>query len=144
MKHFCVFFFKTPVGILFFLLFTLSACSSQEEQSAQTNQTLKPVKVEVKLNPQEAKAKQEVEIQAIVTQGNEPVEDANDVKFEIWKDENQEHETAKRETIEAKHKGNGVYVIKKTFSEEGIYNINAHTNARNMHIMPLIKVSIIK
>ncbi|WP_050179671.1 FixH family protein [Domibacillus robiginosus] len=128
---------KNPVVILFFLLFILSACSSQEEQSAQTNQVMKLVKVEVKLNPEEAKAKQKTEIQAIVTQDNEPVEDADEVKFEIWKEGDEKHET-----IKAAHRKDGIYAINKTFTEEGIYNIIAHTNARSLHTMPKIQVTI--
>lgn len=137
MKHFFVSILKNPAGALFFLLFILSACSSQEQQSTQTNQMPKLIKVEVKLNPEEARAKQEAEIQAIVTQGDEPVEDADDVKFEIWKEGDEEHET-----IEATHTGNGVYAINKTFLEEGIYNIIAHTNARDLHTMPKVQVTI--
>jgi hypothetical protein len=137
MKHFLFSVLKKPVGVLIFLVFILSACSSQEEQSIQSNQVPKLVKVEVKLNPEEAKAKQEVEIQAIVTQDNEPVEDADDVKFEIWKEGDEQHET-----IEASHTGNGVYAINKTFLKEGIYNIIAHTNARDLHTMPKVQVTI--
>lgn len=97
----------------------------------------KLVTVEIKLSPEEIKAKQEVEIQAIVTQGNKPVEDTDDVKFEIWKEGDGQHET-----IEASHKRNGVYTINKTFLVEGLYNIIAHTNARDLHTIPKTQMTV--
>ncbi|WP_156509930.1 hypothetical protein [Rossellomorea aquimaris] len=32
--------------------------------------------------------------------------------------------------------GNGIYTIKKTFKEEGIYYVQTHVTARDMHVMP--------
>ncbi|MCI2255577.1 FixH family protein [Domibacillus sp. PGB-M46] len=137
MKRFFVSALKNPAGVLFFLLFILSACS-QEEQSVQSNQAPKLVEVEIKLNPKEAKLNQEVEIQAIVTQDNEPVEDADDVKFEIWKEEGGDQ----HDTLEATHIGNGVYAINIKFHNDGLYYIIAHTNARDLHTMPKIQVIV--
>ena len=74
---------------------------------------------------------EEVVNEALVTQGDEEVKDANEVKFEIWKSGQEEHKK-----IIGKHQGNGIYSITKTFQEEGDYSIIAHVTARDMHNMP--------
>ncbi|MFD3447878.1 FixH family protein [Microbacteriaceae bacterium 4G12] len=117
------------------LVFALAGCGSQAKKKS--DEAPKEVKVEVKTNPKTIKANESVEIQAIVTQDGKNVDDADDVKFEIWKDGDQ-----KKEMFEAKHKGNGVYAIEKTFPVDGVYQITAHTNARDMHVMPTVKVTV--
>jgi hypothetical protein len=121
------------------LVFALAGCGSNggHNHDAKTDEVPKEVKVEVKTNPKTIKPNEKTEIQAIVTQDGKKVDDADDVKFEIWKDGDQKHEM-----IEAKHKGNGVYTIEKEFSTDGIYHIIAHTNARDMHVMPEVKVTV--
>lgn len=44
--------------------------------------------------------------------------------------------------LEGKHKGKGVYAVEKTFETDGVYHIIAHTNAREMHVMPEVKVAV--
>ena len=48
----------------------------------------------------------------------------------------------KHEMLEGKHKGKGVYAVEKTFETDGVYHIIAHTNAREMHVMPEVKVAV--
>lgn len=121
------------------LIFLLTGCGSDtgHQHDAHTDEVPKAVEVELKTNPATITANETTEIQAIVTQDSKPVDDADDVKFEIWKDGEQEHET-----LEAAHKGNGVYAIEKQFSTDGMYHIIAHTNARDMHVMPEVTVTV--
>lgn len=137
MKHHRTLILQKPIGILFALTLLLAACSQSEEDNVQSNEIPKVVEVTININPEKAKINKEVEIQAMVTQGNEAVTDADDVKFEIWKEGEEKHEK-----IEATHKGDGIYAINKTFSENGIYHIIAHTNARGMHTMPKIQITV--
>ena len=51
----------------------------------------------------------------------EKVTDADDVKFEIWKDGDEKHEM-----LDGKHKGKGVYAVEKTFETDGVYHIISH------------------
>ncbi len=120
-------------------VFALAGCSgnSEHNQGAQTDEVPKEVKVEVKTKPETIKPNEKAEIQAIVTQDGKKVEDADEVEFEVWKDGDQKHEMTK-----AKHKGNGVYTIEKVFDADGVYHIIAHTNARDMHVMPEVKVTV--
>ena len=48
----------------------------------------------------------------------------------------------KHEMLDGKHKGKGVYAVEKTFETDGVYHIIAHTNAREMHVMPEVKVAV--
>ncbi|WP_369902764.1 FixH family protein [Bacillus manliponensis] len=123
----------------FIAVVAVAGCNTQKEEAKETKQEkkLEEVKVEVKTNPAELKPNEKVEVQAIVTQGKEKVTDASDVKFEIWKNGEENHEM-----LEGKHKGDGVYVVEKTFPADGVYHIIAHTNARDMHVMPEVKVAV--
>jgi hypothetical protein len=49
-----------------------------------------------------------------VTQGDEKVEDAKKVEFEIWKSDEETHEK-----VLGEHQGNGIYSISKTFCRRG-------------------------
>ncbi|TFE02200.1 FixH family protein [Jeotgalibacillus salarius] len=105
----------------------LAACSQEEETAIEM-----PEMVEVEISvPDDAVPGEETVLQAEVTQGGEVVEDANEVLFEIWNDA----EGTESERVEASHTENGVYEVAYTF-EESIYTVQAHTTARDMHVMP--------
>ncbi|CAG9610896.1 hypothetical protein BACCIP111899_00068 [Bacillus rhizoplanae] len=122
---------------LFITMLALAGCNTKSDETTKKNKSLEEVKVEIKTNPETLKPNEKVEVQATVTQGKEKVTDADDVKFEIWKDGEE-----KKEMLDAKNKGNGVYAIDKTFPSDGVYHIIAHTNARDMHVMPEVKVAV--
>ncbi|WP_199426453.1 FixH family protein [Thermaerobacillus caldiproteolyticus] len=104
----------------------LAACNQEKQEENQ------PAVLNVKIKTDDhIELNKETEIACLVTYGNEKVTDADEVKFEIWKQGNNQHEMLK-----AKHEGNGKYVVKKTFTEPGTYSVIAHVTARNMHNMP--------
>lgn len=129
---------KYWIMVALFLLVLAGCSSGQEDQNSEaTNELPKEVKVEVKTAPEAVQAHEHTEIQAIVTQDGKAVNDADDVKFEIWKDGAEQHVM-----LTAKAKGNGMYAVDKTFPEDGVYHITAHTNARDMHVMPTVQVTV--
>ena len=69
--------------------------------------------------------------EAKITQGDENVEDADEVTFEIWRSKDEKHEK-----IDVKHAEDGIYRLEKTFEQEGTYYIISHVTARDMHNMP--------
>ena len=71
-------------------------------------------------------------------QGNEPVHDAQEVQFEVWK----ENQKKMSEKIAAKLEKDGIYTAKKQFQEDGIYYVQAHVTARGMHVMPVKKLVV--
>jgi uncharacterized lipoprotein NlpE involved in copper resistance len=118
---------KLVVGMLI-ILSLLAGCGSKQDT---TNDEIDFLEVDLTINPEKAKLGEEVTFSAKVTYGDEAVEDADEVKFEVWRSQSENHEE-----IVVKHKENGVYELKKSFSEEGTYYVYAHVTARGMHNMP--------
>jgi hypothetical protein len=108
------------------VLFVLAGCSKDEK----LDELPEFVEVVIK-TPETINVNEEVVIEALVTQGDEKVEDAEKVEFELWKSDQETHEK-----ILGEHQGNGIYTIKKTFQEAGDYFVIAHVTARDMHNMP--------
>jgi hypothetical protein len=110
----------------------VAGCSNETDNTKQKEETPSLEFVEVSIQtPEQINLNEEIQIKAIVTQGKDQVDDANEVKFELWKVGQEEHEK-----IEAQNDGKGIYSIKKTFSENGNYAVIAHVTARSMHSMP--------
>ncbi|MFJ8265202.1 FixH family protein [Peribacillus asahii] len=108
------------------VLIVLVGCGKEEEE-----QLPKMLHVELEITPELAKVNETVSFQAKVTYGDEIVTDADEVSFEIWREDEKESET-----IPVKHSQDGVYKLEKTFKEEGTYYVYAHVTARNLHTMP--------
>lgn len=118
----------------------LAACGStnnNENTNGNKDEVPSMVEVEIKL-PEAVEPNQEVKIEALVTQGEENVDDASEVKFEVWK----QGQEADHEMVVASNDGSGIYSIMKTFEEEGFYYVVAHTTARDMHVMPRVELTV--
>lgn len=117
--------------LLGFILFSgvLAGCSNQSDTTSGKEPQM--VEVSIKFVPEKIKPNEKEKIEAIVTQGKDKVSDANEVKFEIWKTGQDQHEM-----LEARNEGKGVYSINKTFPDNGQYFVTAHVTARSMHTMP--------
>ncbi|MBM0066475.1 FixH family protein [Alkalicoccobacillus gibsonii] len=115
--------------ILFISTFLLSACNTSEPDL----ESIIPDIIEVQIDlPESSPPNEKLKIPVNVTQGDEPVDDARDVVIEIWKDQDRENGFLE----EAKHQSDGLYQIDYTFEEDGIYLVQAHVTARDMHSMP--------
>lgn len=115
----------------------LAGCTneaSSQHDMHQEDPSLEPVQVEV-LTDETLQPGEEVELAARVTQEGEAVEDADEVKFEVWESGLREDGTM----LEAELTEDGVYQAKHTFDKEGVYYMFAHTTARGMHVMPKTK-----
>lgn len=127
--------------ILFFFImtmFVLTACSTgQDPKEASLEDVPELLEVSI-ITPEKIEINQEVSIEAKVSQGEEKVTKADEVKFEIWKSDQEDHEM-----IPAKNEKDGTYTIKKSFSEGGNYFIVAHTTANRMHSMPKKEVTVL-
>lgn len=120
--------FMVMLMVILLGLYT-SACSQEEAEE-------EPQFLDVQLtaNPSKADVNEEITFEAKVTYGSEEVKDADEVKFEIWRSQAEEHEK-----IVVEHDENGIYRLKKSFTEEGTYYIISHVTARSMHNMPKIE-----
>jgi hypothetical protein len=116
------------------VLIGLSVTSCAQQKAEEEPQFLE---VQLTANPEKAELNEEVTFEAKVTYGAEEVKDADEVKFEIWRSQAEDHEK-----IVVEHEENGIYRLNKTFEEEGTYYIIAHVTARRMHNMPKIEFVI--
>jgi hypothetical protein len=123
---------KKIAVVLVLLIGIIAGCSSKKDEAGQVDSNTTPAIIEVSIQmPDTINPNEEVTIQALVTQGSEKVDDANEVKFEIEKVGQEDNET-----VEGQNDGKGIYSIKKTFTENGDYKVTAHVTARSMHSMP--------
>lgn len=119
-------------------LILLAACGHNEnEQSEKGEVEVYPLEVDLQV-PEQGETNQEISLKAMVTYGDEKVENANEVQFEVWKDGEKE----KSEIVEAPHVGNGIYEISYTFKEDGIYFVQSHVTAKDQHNMPKKQIII--
>src|SRR5690625_3635753 len=116
--------------LLAFALAMLVACNNDEstnEDDTTTDEEDELVALEVEFNvPETADADETVELEAIVTYGDEMVDDADEVEFEYWEGEDTDNST----TIDSVNEGEGRYTAEVEFEEDGVYSIYAHTTAR--------------
>ncbi|WP_434749348.1 FixH family protein [Paenibacillus amylolyticus] len=136
---------------LLILIFILAGCS-YTEQSASGEM---PEMIRVKLMiPDQAKVNEEVALQIKLTQGDQPVDNADHVQFQIWNEQNEPvapsieqgmmsaDELEARGAVKASSAGDGVYEVKHTFQEPGVYVVQAHVTSGAMHTMPRTKVTV--
>lgn len=116
------------------LLF-LAACGQADDGAQEADGgegALKELVVEVLTAEDAFEPGVEGKIEILVTEGEEPVSDADEVLFEIW--EHGQREDA--EFIEGELEGDGKYFIEYTFEEAGYYYAIPHVTARGKHTMP--------
>lgn len=118
----------------------ISACGNAEEKDKETNETGgTPKPIEAALNvPADAEVEETVNFETKVTQGEETVDDADEVKYEVWKEGAKEES----EMIEAKAEGGGVYKADKKFANDGVYLVQVHVTARGLHTMPKAEITV--
>jgi YtkA-like len=109
----------------------LAACTTNSNPSASESEIAQQVEVDISL-PEKISPNEESNIKVKVTQAGKNVEDVEDIQFEVWKMNDKEES----EMIEATHERDGVYSIRKTFKEKGVYYVQTHVTARDMHVMP--------
>jgi hypothetical protein len=121
-----------------FLALIIAACgNSNEDNGAKEDEKLEAIEAKLDV-PEKGEKGETVSLSTKVTQGEENVEDAGEVKYEIWKNGHKEES----EMIEAKHDKEGVYKAEKTFEEDGMYTVQVHVTARDMHTMPKAEIAI--
>jgi hypothetical protein len=118
------------------LMFFSVACGESESDSGPTNVSdinLDPLEAEL-IIPETAEPQETVTLQTKVTQGEEIVDDASEVIFEVWID----GEKSDSDMIEADLPGvDGLYEVTYEFTEEALYKVQPHVTARGSHVMPV-------
>ncbi|ANU25954.1 FixH family protein [Planococcus versutus] len=115
----------------------LSACGSAESDSSGAGDLVEEVKVAFNTETQ-AEPAEDVVLSVTVTQGDDEVDDAEEVVYEVW----QSGDRNNSEMIPAEYTENGIYEAKTSFKEEGVYYMQAHTTARSLHVMPKQEITV--
>ncbi|QQK78042.1 CopD family protein [Salicibibacter cibarius] len=131
-------FWLAPIYIALFVMsvYTSLMMGADVETIAKDTST-ESIEVDI-LNDSEATVGEEWTLQAEVTQEDEPVEDADEVIFEVWHDEDEQGIM-----IDGKHTGNGIYKADYQFSEASTYYVQPHVTAKGQHRMPAHEVDVI-
>ncbi|WP_085992670.1 FixH family protein [Oceanobacillus senegalensis] len=119
------------------LMFLVACGNGTDNGSEQESVEVKPLEVEFPL-PEKADVGDTVELKAIVTYGDEKVDDADEVVFEYWKQGDEENSVK----VESENQGDGLYTASITFESNGVYEIYAHTTARDLHTMPKKAIAV--
>ncbi len=119
------------------IVLIMSACGENEEKkSTSTNDVPEILEVDLTV-PNAAEVGEEVIFTAIVSQGEDLVEDANEVMFEVMN-----ITSGTKEMIEASLNEDKHYSISYTFETNGTYDITSHVTARDMHTMPMKQITV--
>lgn len=112
---------------------------NDEDTNASTDEEVSLVPITVDLTvPETGKAGESVQLSAAVTQGDEKVTDADDVEYEIWEEGKKEDSWM----VKSKQKTDGVYEAESKFEKDGLYHVQVHVTARDMHTMPMKDITI--
>ena len=77
-------------------------------------------------------------MKAFVTQGDEEIEDADEVVFEVW----EEGKKSESEMIDSVNEKSGIYTAETSFEHEGTFHVQVHVTANGLHTMPLKEVIV--
>ncbi|MED3573745.1 FixH family protein [Cytobacillus praedii] len=130
---------KQSIFAIFMAFIFLAGCGQTSENHTSGEQEDAPAPIDAVIElPEKGEPNEEIALAVTVSQGEKPVEDANEVKFEIWK----EGKNDASEQVEAMHSENGKYTSTYTFLEDGLYHVQSHVTARDMHTMPTETIQI--
>jgi hypothetical protein len=115
--------------LLFILVFLISGCSTGSSPDPDLA-PMSPLELTLGWSPDPGKAGEAVMLQVTIRQGEELVDDAGEVLFEIWRDGQDKHEM-----IQANPQGEGRYSTQIVFPNAGRYHVMYHVTARDMHSM---------
>jgi hypothetical protein len=127
------------VALIVLFLIILTACGQTEEEQGSVELVDELTAIEVELDiPEFAEIGEAVTFNSIVTHGDDLVEDANEVIYEIWLDGQKEASIM----VEADAQEGHIYSLDYTFEEAGVYHVQTHVTARGMHRMPTEQIQI--
>ncbi len=112
---------------------TLAGCGNTNDQgSSNVNNEGVPQRLEVELTvPETIGVNEDILVEAKVTQGDEAVNDASEVKFEV-----KNVDTEKSQSFEGESAENGMYSVTIQIEKPGTYSVISHVTARGLHTMP--------
>jgi hypothetical protein len=128
---------KFGLLIIVFVLATLAACGKGETLNEDVN--VMPLPLDVKLTvTEQVEVDGTIKMAAVVTQGDDKVDDADEVEFEVW-EEGKKDDSVK---IESTNDKDGMYTAETSFDHDGLFHVQVHVTARGLHTMPKKEVTV--
>ncbi|MEC5425370.1 FixH family protein [Virgibacillus sp. C22-A2] len=130
---------KIWLSILMLSLLVLTACNGDEniEDTEEDSEIIQVLEVDLSV-PEEADVEEKVELTALVTYGEEKVNDADEIEFELWEEGNKEDSIK----LEAINNNDGTYSTETAFDKDGIFTVQVHVTARDLHTMPQQSITV--
>lgn len=123
--------------IMIMVVAALAACGNKEDDTLKETPELLPLVAKLTVT-NEVEVDGKVEMSTVVTYGDDFVDDANEVIYEVWEEGKKSESTM----IESKNAGEGVYTAETSFAYDGIFNIQVHVTAKGSHTMPKEQVIV--
>jgi len=130
---------KRKFGLLvgLFMLAAMAACG--KEEAVKVDETGVPLPLDVKLTvTEQVDVNGIIKMEAVVTQGDEKVDDADEVEFEVW-EEGKKDDSFK---VESTNDKDGLYTAETSFDHDGLFHVQGHVTARGLHTMPKKEVTV--
>lgn len=125
--------------MLAIVLVTLAACGNDNTEGDADTDLEELAILDVKLDvSKEVDVDETVDMKADVTYGDEDVTDADEVVFEVW----EEGKKDDSEMIDSTNHEDGSYTAETTFDHDGLFHVQVHVTARDMHTMPKEEVTV--
>ena len=113
----------------------LSACGKEADDGSSVE--VLPLVVELTVTEQ-AEVGEIIEMEALVTYGDEKVDDADKVVYEVWEEGKKDDSVM----IDSVNEKDGTYTAETSFDHDGLFHIQVHVDAKNLHTMPVKQVTI--
>lgn len=121
--------------VLGMLTLIATACGNDNQETSLPSSS--PVEAAFSIEPTEPVTGKAITFSVKVTQVGKAVDDASEVKFEWWKDGQEQHQT-----IPATLQADGLYTAEQTIDEPGSYFVYYHVTARDFHNMQKVPFTV--
>ncbi|MFC0015779.1 MULTISPECIES: FixH family protein [Allobacillus] len=124
---------------LIFLIASLSfftACGDDQVASEDEITPMNKVIIEIQMDNEMNVGQHPLKSQ-IYYEG-EPLKETDQMMFEIWMADGE----SDREVVKGEHQGEGIYTAGFYFDEEGVYYVQARTDAKNEHVQTKNKINV--
>lgn len=113
----------------------LAACGKEPDNGSAVE--VLPLEVELTVIEQ-ADVGDTVMMEALVTYGDEKVSDADKVVYEVWEEGKKDDSVM----IDSVNEKDGTYTAETSFEHDGLFNVQVHVDAKDLHTMPLKQVTV--
>lgn len=125
--------------VLMTVLLTACGQGDAETNTSEVDEEMAVLPIVVDLTvPETGESDEAIQLFTTVTHDEKKVDDADEVEYEIW-EEGKKEDSWK---VQSNQSSDGIYEGEATFDHNGLYHVQVHVTARDMHTMPLKEITI--